>query len=236
MNKSLYQTFNDLHPEFIDELISLPDSLSKRFINKFKSENDKTNFLSRLSEFRFVQFFIKEGLKFDYDTTYYKQKPDIKIDFENREIIADIKRFNLSERDQDKEDFFYRLTIILKTIKKPYKVRIKQFKGFDYKMIDLKAFRNKFEIWINKKDNSVGDIFYYQDLFTIEITKQNNATDYIQISSYSTLNNKINPYKILNIVSDKIDAYEKNFIEKGFPFFVCVDIVFETMITPEVLD
>ena len=87
MDKSLFEIFNDLHPEFVNEINSLSDSLSIRFLNKFKSETDKTNFLSRLSEFRFVQFFNREGLKFDYDTTFKKQKPDIKLKLSDKEII-----------------------------------------------------------------------------------------------------------------------------------------------------
>ena len=233
MDNSLFKEFNDLHPEFINEINLLPDSLSIRFLNKFNSETDKTNFLSRLSEFKFVQFFDREGLKFDYDTTFKKQKPDIKIKLADTEIIADIKRFNLSELDQDKEDFFYRLTKILKTIKVPYKVRIKQEESFDYKKIDIEVLRDNFEGWIKNKNISVGDIFNYQDLFNIEIVKRNKMTDYVQFTSYSTFDNKINPHKILNIVSDKINIYQKNFIDNGFPFFICVDIVFETLITPE---
>lgn len=232
MEKSLFGQFEEIHPEFMGEIDLLPKNLSTRFKNKFIAESNKTNFLSLLSEFRFVEFFVKEGLTFDYDTTYKNLKPDIRIKLNEQEVIGDIKRFNLSESDQIKEDFFYRLARNLKSINKPYYVRIKQTKPFAYSTVDVDEIKHDFMIWVSKENINVGDTFYFKDMFSIEVTKLNGIRDYI-LYSYSTLDNKINPNKILNIIRDKITAYEEAFIDKGIPFFICVDMVFEAMIDPE---
>jgi hypothetical protein len=232
MNKNLFDIFNDLHPEFINELNSLPNSLSARFVNNLKKEKDRINFLSKISEFRFVQFFINENLKFEFDKVYLGKKPDLKIFHGNRIIISDIKRFNLPEEDQKKADFFYNLVTSLKTINKPYIVRITQNKDFEYEIAEIKKVCDKFDLWLNSKNILNGAIFNYHDFFSIEIVKPNIKSNFIQFGSYSMKDNKINPNKILNIVKEKIDRYKETFIDIGIPFFVCIDIVFETLIEP----
>jgi hypothetical protein len=179
-----------------------------------------------------VEFFVKEDLTFDYDTTNKNLKPDIRIKLDNQEIIGDIKRFNLSDCDQIKEDFFYRLASSLKSIYKPYYVFINQIKPFNYDTVNVDEIKNDFKVWVSRENIIFGDIFIFQDLFSIEVTNLNGVRDYI-LYSYSTLDNKINPNKILNVVIDKITTYEETFIDKGIPFFVCVDMVFDALIEPE---
>ena len=233
MDKTLFEQFIEIHPDFKEDLKLLPEKFSLRFIKKFEAEKNKTNFLSLLSEFKFVQFFVNEGFNFEYDTTYFNLKPDIRIKINQQEIIGDIKRFNLSEQDQIKEDFFYQLARKIKKIQKPYHVRIRQIKSFDYKTKDLDSIITDFNIWVDRKDIKIGEIFNFENLFSIEIIKLNGIRDYIVWTSYNTLKNKINPNKILNIINDKITSYEDVFIDKGFPFFVCIDLTFEVLIEPE---
>lgn len=232
MNNDLFNVYNDLHPEFINELNSLPNSLSERFVSDLKKEKNRINFLSKISEFRFVQFFINENMNFEYDRFYLGKKPDLKFLYGNRIIISDVKRFNLSEEDQKKTDFFYNLVTLLKSINKPYIVRISQNKDFNYDTTEVKEVCNKFDLWINSNNTLIGEVFNYHDLLSIEIVKPNIKTNFIQFGSYSMNNNKINPNKIRSIVKEKIDAYKETFIDIGIPFFVCIDIVFETLIEP----
>jgi hypothetical protein len=69
----------DCNPNFLQELNSLPEKYRKKFIQKFSDEKNEIEFLSKISEFRFVQFFVEKGFDFDYEPLIYDKTPDLKI-------------------------------------------------------------------------------------------------------------------------------------------------------------
>jgi hypothetical protein len=230
MKQSLLEEYLESHPDFISEMEQLSKTNKEKFIRNFKKEKDKTNFLSRISELRFAEFLVRESIDYEYEPIIEGKTPDFKFNLlTNSSTYFDVKRFNISDFDKLNDRKLYDLAERLKTIQKPYYVHIEQIKKkleFD---LDL-AF-NVIEKWILDKALKEGDAFNYENQFNIEVTKTNGIKDYV-LYSYSGENPKINLNKPASDILSKIRTYQQVIIDKGLPFFVGIDLTFDTLKDP----
>ena len=79
MKQSLLEKYIEFHPDFISELKQLSKTNKEKFIREFKKEEDKTNFLSRISELRFAEFLERESINYEYEPTIEGKTPDFKL-------------------------------------------------------------------------------------------------------------------------------------------------------------
>lgn len=230
MKQSLLEEYLESHPDFSLEMEQLSETNRQKFIREFKKEKDKTNFLSRISELRFAEFLEGESIDYEYEPIIEGKTPDFKLNLTtNSSVYFDVKRFNISDFDKLNDRKIYDLAERLKTIQKPYYVHIEQIKKkleFD---LDL-AF-NVIEKWIIEKVLQKGDAFNYENQFNIEVTKTNGIKDYV-LYSYSGENPKISQNKPASDILSKLRTYEQIIIDKGLPFFVGIDLTFDTLKDP----
>lgn len=230
MKQSLLEKHIEFHPDFISELEQLSKSNKEKFIREFKKEKDKTNFLSRISELKFAEFLERESINYEYEPTIEKKTPDFKINLKSHgSAYFDVKRFNISDFDKQNDRKFYDLAKQLEKIEKPYYLHLEQIEN--NLEFDLEVAFNLIEKWILQNTLKEGDSFNYENQFNIEVTKTKGIKDYV-LCTYSVENPKIHPSKPVSDVLSKIKCYQEVIIDKGFPFFVGIDLTIDTLKNP----
>jgi hypothetical protein len=231
----LLEEFCNCNPSFQDKLNTLPPILRKRFEKKLNNETNRVNFLAIISELHFVKYFLDKGYKLDYEPSINGKTPDLQIKLKGVNVIGDVKRFNLREDDQIKERFFYELATQLQTIQFPYYVHIKQLRDFSYELFEILKIANDFQNWLLSETVKIGSVYNFQDIITIELTNLTGIENNI-LFSYQTLENIISPNKAVYIIKDKLNYYLESIVHKGYPFFVCVDLLFDSSLNPQTFE
>ena len=141
----------------------------------------------------------------------------------------DVKRFNISDFDKQNDRKLRDLAERLKTIAKPYYVHLEQIEK-ELKF-DLDIAFSVIEKWILQNILKEGDDYNYKNQFNVEITKTKGIKNYV-LYSYSGENPKIHPRKLVSDVLSKIISYQEVIIDRGFPFFVGIDLTLDTLKNP----
>lgn len=230
MKQSLFEKYLVSNPDFISELEQLSNTSKEIFIREFKKEKDETNFLSRISELKFAQFLEKESIIYEYEPTIERKTPDFKAVLKSGGFVYfDVKRFNVSDFDKKNDKKLYYLAERFKTIKKPYYVDLQPI-AKELKF-DVDVAFNEIEKWILQNTLKEGDSYNYTNQLNIEVTNTKGIKDYI-LYSYSFENPKIHPCKPVSDIVSKLRKYQEVIIDRGFQFFVGLDLTFDTLINP----
>jgi len=230
MNKYLLNSFINSNPGFDCELNKLSIHSKKKFKKKLKEEKDEINFLSTISEFRFCQFIETERFEYTYEPKIEKKTPDFLIKTENNETIYfDVKRFNTSDFESTNRRKLYQFCEKLKSIKKPYYLKIEHISDKIEFNID-EAF-SKAKKWIIDKSRKKNDSYIINTDLKIEIVKTDGIKDHV-LYLFSGNNPKIHTSKPKSNIIDKIRTYQNEIINKGTPFFVAIDLTFNTLKDP----
>ena len=159
-----------------------------------------------------------------------KKKPDFAFELTAKDLVYfDVKRFNISDFDKQNDRKLYDLAQRLKTIEKPYYVNLKQMEN--ELNFDLDSAFGVIEKWILQNNLKVGNTLNYENLFNIKITKTKGIKNHV-LYSYNGKNPKIHLDKPTSDILSKVRAYQKVIIDSGFPFFVGIDLTFDTLKDP----
>lgn len=230
MKQSLLDRYIELHPNFKMDLETLSSENRIKFERKLKKESQKDNFLSTISEFRFCQFLEKESFEYEFEPKFGSKRPDFLFKTHKDETVYfDVKRFNVSDFDKRNQRMLYELCTRLKTIKKPYYLHVDQL-AIELNFDINKAFI-EIEKWILNNDLNEGDYYTYQDELKIEIEKTDGIKDHV-LYMYSSENPKIHVNKPMTDIISKISSYQDSIIKNGFPFFVAIDLTYDTLKDP----
>lgn len=221
----LLEKFCDSNEKFKDEIFSLIEPFKSRFLKKLSNEKDKTNFLSTISEFRFTQFFLENNFDIAYEPKINGKTPDFLInDFS---AICEVKKFNISEFDQNNSDRLYELFKAIGKLESEINVAIHQLtRCLDF---HTESVINEFSNWLNYTKRNIRENFIYQNQIKLEILKVETGHPKI-LSMISPENPKIHPLKIESDILEKLYKYEG--ISKKQPFIICVDLQFDTLRDP----
>lgn len=213
------------NPKFEDQLNSIEPVLSKKIWAKLSKETNKTNFTSTISEFRFAHFFNHEKLNPVYEPKIGTQTPDFQVTINKTNCFCDVKKFNLSESDQQNRSLLNNLLSRLKSIEPNTYVSLNQLDlGLDF---NIESAVSEISDWL--KNAKLGDIYILDSQIKIEIIKSRTNSDHI-LSTSNPSNPIINESKIKSIIIEKLNRYES--IAKTNPFFICIDQTFTTLREP----
>ena len=230
MEKSLLDKFIELHPDFSLDLEGLSKKSKEKFRRKLSREKQECNFLSTISEFRFCQFLENEGLEYEFEPKIEKKRPDFLIKTKNSETIYfDVKRFNTSELDSYNRRKLYEFCEKLKTIQRSFYVQVDQVSkniNLDIENAFVEAYG-----WILCDERKKDDILMINNELKIEIVKVDGIKPHV-LYLFSGNNSNIHIAKPKTDVLTKLNNYKEEIIGKDIPFFVGIDLTFDTLITP----
>lgn len=230
MNNDLLDRFIDSNPRFNDDLNQLSDQSKEKFLRKFKKEKQEKNFLSTISEFRFCQFIESEGFEYAYEPKIGEKTPDFLFKIKNEKTIYfDVKRFNTSDFDSTNRRKLYEFCEKLKSIQKPYYIQVEHISDKIESNIDEAFF--KAEKWILDETRRKNDFYILNPDLKIEIIKTDGIKDNV-LYLFSGNNPKIHISKPKSDIIAKLQTYQNEIINKGIPFFVAIDLTFDTLKDP----
>jgi hypothetical protein len=206
---------------------------SEKILRKLRKENNETNFLSTVSEFRFIQFLEQKELQVEYEPRIEGLNPDLRILLESSAVYADVKRFNLSDLDQKNKRFFDQLFEALKQVKHSVYVFVTQLQEFDYDSYSISALATEIEAWLFSEKRNIGDQWMdHQGFLKVQIEKINTGKNRV-LSCDTPPTPVTHPRKILSVVEEKVEKYREAILDQGIPFFVCLDLVFAGTFDPQ---
>lgn len=91
---NLFDKYNNIHPDFLERLHSLPFESAERISRKLQRENSRINFLSTISEYKFGEFLHSRGCSVVYDYKLEGKTPDWSFEINGEKAICEVKRLN----------------------------------------------------------------------------------------------------------------------------------------------
>jgi hypothetical protein len=221
----LLEKFYDNNKKFKHEIESLIEPFKSLFLKKLRNEKNEMNFLSTISEFRFTQFFLSNNFDLAYEPKLNGKTPDFIInDFS---AICEVKKFNISEFDQNNSDRLYELFKKIGTLESEIYVAIEQLSPCLEFHTDTVV--NEFSNWLISAKRNNRENFIYQNQIKLEILKVDTGHPKI-LTMISPENPKIHPFKIESDILEKLNKYEE--LSKKQPLIICVDLPFVTLRDP----
>ena len=112
-------------PDYIiEKLETIEEKLSTRILGRFNKENNRSNFISLLSELKFINEFYDLNFSLEYEKKHNissgVKTPDLTLDFKGNKLIGEIYRLGSSYQDNESIRFIDKLEIILSEIKSNY--------------------------------------------------------------------------------------------------------------------
>ncbi len=230
MKGDLLTKYFEYHPDFELELNLIQEPNRKKFKKKLHKETQKANFLSTISEFKFAKFLELENLEYTYEPKIAQNKtPDFGLEINNSNTFFDVKRFNISDNDKEDGYILSDLCNELELIKKPYAIDVQQIsKSLE---IDVDLAKQEIEKWLLSDEITPYSSYIYDDQLQIDIIGVHDSCENI-IFMFTPNTPKIHPSKIKSDIIKKLESYNEAIIESNIPFFVAIDLTFDTLIDP----
>jgi len=148
---SLLKLYCTYHPDFMERLNSFTKINGDRLLKKLNDAQNKTAFLSTISEIKFGELFQKLKLDIINDYKIEKKTPDWTLNSSTLPIICEVYRLGKSNQDQVKFDFENLLKENLENIVSDLKL----YFTIDYNTVidemEIEKIREDVKLWIDKK-------------------------------------------------------------------------------------
>lgn len=212
--------------DFESELLIFNEQTRKKILNKLRKEENRMNFLSRITEVNFGLFYAQNGAMMEYEKKYKirdkKQEPDWTLTLNDQIFISEVLRLNPTKKDQDRNDFDDQLISQIKQIEGNYYLQIdyknEYFQPTDY---DLDSIVNDLTLWFSE-NRSLSDQITLFDNFTFTIVKVN--TDHKNVLGIGNFNSvNIDKRRLESSNSEfykKIDKYAELIKDTRMPFII----------------
>lgn len=236
MSETLFDEYIKYHPNLSYTLDLFNNQDKMRIYKRLQNEKDRNNFISTISEIRFGEFFRSLDFQVDYDKLFEtKQRPDWTITLKNSMAICDVYRLGKSQIDQIRNDFENSLFQRIETIEGNCCIKIGFLNEyFEPKNYDIDQIFSGFQCWFNASEREKGEIITLFENFEFEIFQSHTKRKHLTcVGNANSIN--IKPFKLKqhpdlcpNELTKKLYKY-KNLIEcLNTPYFICVDIDFES--------
>ncbi|WP_440066814.1 hypothetical protein [Tenacibaculum discolor] len=216
----------------IEKLKSIDEKLSFKILKRFNKEINRSNFISLLSELKFINEFSNLNFSIDYEKKYKtlsgEKTPDLTLDFKGCKLLGEVYRLGSSSQDNQTIQFLNKVENILSEIKSSYILFLEfKNKSIDFKHINEIDLKEKIQNWISTKPKLNSILDYNSDLEFHSIIKGKNQ--YTQLISDVIILN-IKPEKLQQIdtfsnneITNKILKYEEIVQQKQIPYFICIE-------------
>lgn len=237
LNREKCTAFGKDPDYIIEKLKTIDEKLSSRILRKFNKENNRSNFISLLSELKFINKFKDLGFSIDYELKHNissgVKTPDLTLDFKGNKLLGEIYRLGSSYQDNESIQFIDKLEIILSEIKSNYILFLKfKNENIDFKEINEIDLKEKIQTWINSKPKLNSILDYNVDLEFHLIIK--GKSQYTQLISDVIILN-IKSEKLLQVeslshneITKKILKYKEIVQRKQIPYFLCIETDFNS--------
>lgn len=225
-------------PDYIiEKLKAIDEKLSSTILKRFNKENNRSNFISLLSELKFINEFKDLNFSIEYEKKHKissgVKTPDLTLDFKGNKLIGEIYRLGSSYQDNESIRFIDKLEILLSEIKSNYILFLKfKNENINFKEIDEIDLKEKIQIWINTKPKINSILKYDFDLEFHLIIK--GKSQYTQLISDVIILN-IKPEKLLQVenfssneITKKILKYREIVQRKQIPYLLCIETDFNS--------
>lgn len=229
----LWNKYLEYHPEIFSRLDSIDKTSRDKFLKKFKSEKDKSNFLSTLAELSFSEFFSKLKFEVEYDKSYGKFTPDLTITKDNSQVIVEVVKLNPTEKDTLRNDFESYLFDEIQKIEIGCWLEI----NFEEQYFDVALYNKEIIVkevleWLTTNCEVGNQIRLYEN-FVFKIIKVDKKYKHVCVMGNA---NSID-IDIRRLESDnsrfikKIGKYQKLIAEFSLPYILCIKIDFHAAIS-----
>lgn len=226
---NLLAQFCGYHPNFMARLSCFSSHNREKLLKKLKSANDKTAFLSTISEIKFGELFQQLNIEIEYDKKFDEQTPDWTLNSSSYPIICEVYRLGKTAKDQKKADFENSLIEELENIPSNYLVKIKIGKNYGQPE-NSQTYRIKEQVmdWLEHKPN-VNESLNLENGISFTVTGIRTHFKFLFCQVIRAIEYKIGKIQQLeghkpNEITKKMVKYNKIIESKNLPFFICVDI------------
>lgn len=229
---SLWKKYLGYHPEILSRLDMIDGVSREKFLKRMKSEKDKSNFSSTLTELSFYEFFQKQGFNVEYDKKHGKFTPDLTVSKDNNQIIAEVLRLNTTEKDTERNDFEIQLIEEIEKIKINCWIQIDvEEEYFDTSLYSHENIVKNLADWLI--DNCVvGNKVTFFDIFTFEVKGIDKKFTHVCV---------LGNFNSIDIDTRRLNAGNSRFIKKigkydelingtCLPYLICIKIDFHAAI------
>lgn len=229
----LLTLFCSYHPDFMKRLDSFSQLNKDRLLKKLKSTENKSAFRSTISEIRFGEFFHKLNFEIEYDKKFNNQTPDWTLNYSSFPIICDVYRLGKSSKDQKRADFENFLIEQLEEIPSNIVITIEIDESFDkYEEVEIDLIKNHVKQWLENKPKLNDKLFFDYEI-TFKVIAIDDKIEFLSCICSGDIDYKIdkiqqNENHRPNEITKKMNKYNGIITSKKLPFFICIDIDFES--------
>ncbi|WP_050380546.1 hypothetical protein [Chryseobacterium sp. Hurlbut01] len=233
---NLLSIFCNYHPEFMEGLNSFSELNRGKLLRKLKSAENRTAFLSTVSEIRFGDFFQKLDFEIKYDEKIEDKTPDWTLNSSTFPIICEVYRLGRSNKDQKRSDFENSLKKQLEKIPSNLVIKITIDDNYDnYDELQIDRIKAQFEAWLEKEPTINNELFLDYD-FIFKVIAVSKTMNYLSCVNSGNIDYKIGKLKQFknqrpNEITKKIQKYNRIITTQKLPFFICVDLDFASGFT-----
>ncbi|MCC4213100.1 hypothetical protein [Leeuwenhoekiella parthenopeia] len=156
-------------PDYIiEKLKPIDKNLSRKILKRFNRERDRNNFISTLSELKFIHLFDDLNFVIEYEKSYKRgdqeKTPDLTIDLRGNKVIGEIYRLGSSQKDDFAIQFIDKIFDLLSEIESDKALFVK-FKNdqINFSEFDFTHLKERVENWIKTKPEINSILSYNED-------------------------------------------------------------------------
>ena len=225
-------------PDYImAKLKPIDKNLSRKILKRFNREKDRNNFISTLSELKFIHLFDDLNFVIEYEKSYklgdQEKTPDLTVDLRGNKLIGEIYRLGTSQKDDIAIQFIDKIIDVLSGIQSNNALFIK-FKNekINFSEFDFIHLKERVDNWIKTKPE-INSILSYKEDIDFEIIYKGDWKTTQLLSDTFFLNiksEKLSQSENLsnNEITKKILKYRDIVKQEEMPFILCVETDFNS--------
>ncbi|RKS42504.1 hypothetical protein BC962_3262 [Gillisia mitskevichiae] len=232
LNREKCIAFGKDPDKIIEKLEPIDKNLSNRILKRFNREKDRNNFISTLTELKFIRVFNELNFTIEYEKTYKSENqdktPDLTLDFKGNKLIGEIYRLGSSQKDDTIIQFIDKIIDILSEIESDNALFIK-FKNdkINFNEFDFTPLKERIENWIKTKPEIHSTLNYNEDIdFEIIYKGKWKTTQLLSDTIFLNIKSeKLSQSENLsnNEITRKILKYSDIVKQEEIPYILCVE-------------